>query len=91
MIPLYDAKNRFSEICKQVSETRQACVISRRGQPTVKIVPFYDEGSEHAAATPVSVWDTVGESRARYGELTDEFELPERSGHSKPSPLDSEA
>ncbi|MFP4158015.1 MAG: hypothetical protein ACLFU4_10395 [Opitutales bacterium] len=54
-------------------------------------MPFYDEGSEHAAATPVSVWDTVGESRARYGELTDEFELPERSGHSKPSPLDSEA
>ncbi|TVP78454.1 MAG: type II toxin-antitoxin system Phd/YefM family antitoxin [Puniceicoccaceae bacterium] len=90
MIALYDAKNRLSEICKQVTESRQPCVISRRGRPAVKIVPFEEEGVVNSAGRPASVWDTVEEAQARYGALTEEFEIPDRSGHSNPSPLDRE-
>lgn len=88
MIALYDAKNRLSEICKQVMESGQPCVISRRGQPAVKIIPFEDAAGPDPAGSPPSVWDTVEESQARYGALTPEFEPPERSKQSNPSPLD---
>ncbi|NBB80255.1 MAG: type II toxin-antitoxin system prevent-host-death family antitoxin [Verrucomicrobia bacterium] len=90
MIALYDAKNRLSEICKQVTESGQPCVISRRGQPAVKIVPFGEASATDASGAPASVWDTVEESQARYGTLTDEFEFPDRSKHANPSPLDWE-
>lgn len=82
MIALYDAKNRLSEICNQVSETGQPCVISRRGKPVVKVVPI-DAGESVA-----SVWDTVEESQARYGQLDEELELSERSGQQRRNPLD---
>jgi len=82
MIALYDAKNRLSEICNQVSKTGQPCVISRRGKPVVKLVPV---DSEEDVA---SVWDTVEESRARYGELDEDFDAPERSAQQRTQPLD---
>jgi len=82
MVPLYDAKNRLSEICNQVSETGEPCVISRRGQPIVKLVPV-EEGSASA-----SVWDTVEESQARFGALDEDFVLPRRSELQRENPLD---
>lgn len=82
MVPLYDAKNRLSEICNQVSETGQPCVISRRGKPVVKLVPIEEE----CAST--SVWDTVEEARARYGVLDVDFILPQRSELQREDPLD---
>lgn len=91
MIALYDAKNRLSEICKQVNESGQPCVISRRGQPAVKIVSFEEVDATDPAGSPASVWDTVEESQARYGALTEDFEPPERSQHSNPSPLKKSA
>ena len=91
MFALYDAKNRLSEICKQVTESGQPCVISRRGQPAVKIVPFEEDSVSDSSGNPASVWDTVEESQARYGKMTEDFELPDRSRHSTPSPLDAES
>lgn len=82
MIALYDAKNRLSEICNQVSETGQPCVISRRGKPVVKLVPIEEE------CVSASVWDTVEEAQARYGALDDDFILPQRSEVSRETPLD---
>lgn len=82
MVPLYDAKNRLSEICNQVSETGQPCVISRRGKPVVKLVPVEDGGAS------TSVWDTVEESRARFGALNEDFILPQRSERQRENPLD---
>lgn len=79
---LYDAKNRLSELCTKVTETGEPCVISRRGQPIVKIVPMDD--SEHVN----SVWDTVAEAQAKYGQLDEDFELPERTRESRPDPID---
>ncbi|MEM1223622.1 MAG: type II toxin-antitoxin system Phd/YefM family antitoxin [Verrucomicrobiota bacterium] len=82
MIALYDAKNRLSEICNQVLETGEPCLISRRGKAVVKLVPVYETGKAD------SVWDTVEESRARYGGLEEEFELPQRKPGQRPNPLE---
>ena len=82
MVALYDAKNRLSEICNQVSETGEPCVISRRGKPVVKLVPIEPGDSKE------SVWDTVEEAQARFGQLDEDFELPERSDQQRGNPLD---
>ena len=82
-VALYDAKNRLSEICNQVVETGEPCVISRRGKPIVKLVPIEDPAGDR------SVWDTVEEALAKYGPLDEGFELPERfASGMRPSPLD---
>ena len=81
---LYDAKNRLSELCKKVAETGDPCVISRRGQPIVKLVPIDEAGPQ------ASVWESVEEAQAKYGPLDAEVELPERSGEVRPIPLDAE-
>ena len=78
---LYDAKNRLSELCNQVTETGEPCVISRRGRPIVKLVPIEDPQSSQ------SVWDTLEESQAKYGLLSEDFELPERGIQARPDPL----
>ena len=83
MIALYDAKNRFSEICKRVTESGQPCVISRRGRPAVKIVPFGEPDAVDPTGRSASVWDTVEESQARFGKLTEEFGHFERPGFCK--------
>ncbi len=82
MVALYDAKNRLSEICTQVTETGQPCVISRRGKPLVKLVPIEEELSS------ASVWDTLEESQARYGDLDEDFVLPKRAEAQRETPLD---
>ena len=81
-VALYDAKNRLSEICNQVTETGEPCIISRRGKPIVKLVPVDD--SEEAN----SVWGTVEESQAKDGPLDEDFELPERSSKMRSNSLD---
>lgn len=70
-VGLYQAKTHLSQICEETARTREACLISKNGKPLVKIVPYEDASSSE------SVWDTVEESRARYGPLED-FEMPER-------------
>jgi len=69
---LFEAKNRLSELCNQVVETGEPCLITRRGKPWVRIEPLGEEGRG-------SVWSTVEEGRSRYGPLEDDFELPERT------------
>ena len=72
-IGIYEAKTKLSEICERIARSGEPAIISRNGQPLVKIVSL---GSEQARA---SVWDSVEESRKKYGPLEDEFELPERT------------
>lgn len=81
MYPIYDAKNRLSEICNQVSESGQPCVVTRRGRPIVRIMPI------EAGETSDSVWSTVEESRARYGQLDEDFVMPKRDASQRPNPL----
>jgi len=71
-IGIYEAKTHLSQLCEETARTGEACLISKNGKPLVKLVPYKDVGG------PASVWDTVEESKARYGPLED-FELPERA------------
>ncbi len=85
-IALYDAKNRLSELCNKVAKSGEPCVISRRGRPIVKLVPIDDSDAG------ASVWGSVAESRAKFGSLYGradaDFEVPDRSGEVRPSPLE---
>jgi len=79
---IFEAKNRFSELCETVAREGEPLVVTRHGAPLVRIVPF-DGGSGGA-----SVWDTVKECRERYGPLSDEFVLPDRRvSENRPDPL----
>ena len=69
---LFETKNRLSEICERVAATSEPIVITRHRKPLVQIVPILDTDSKE------SVWDTVEESKAKYGPLEDDFELPPR-------------
>jgi len=70
---LFDTKNRLSEVCDQVLSTGEPVVITRRGRAIVQIVPIQENESRQ------SVWSTVAESRAKYGKIKDDFDLPERN------------
>jgi len=69
---LFDAKNRFSELCANVSATLEPVLITRRGKPLVRVVPL------EASARRSDIWSSVEEGRRKYGPLVDELELPER-------------
>jgi prevent-host-death family protein len=68
---LFEAKNKFSEVCESVVSTGDPCLITKHGRAFVKLVPA-DEDTEK------SVWDLLKEDRARYGESGEDFELPAR-------------
>jgi prevent-host-death family protein len=70
---LFDTKNRLSEVCDRVLTTGEPVVVTRRGKAIVQIVPLPEK------STHESVWSTVAESRAKYGKLKDDFDLPERT------------
>lgn len=69
---LFDTKNRLSEVCDQVLTTGEPVVVTRRGKAIVQIVPIQEQDARE------SVWNTVAESRAKYGAITEEFDLPDR-------------
>lgn len=79
---LFETKNRLSEVCEQVASTSEPLVVTRHGKPLVQIIPYVSTES------PASVWDTVAESRAKHGPLTDHFDLPKRDPEAnRPNPL----
>ena len=81
---LFDAKNRFSELCDTVARTSEPVLVTRRGKPLVRVVPLTDT----ANAGRSSVWDSVEEGRAKYGPIHDELDLPGREIRgNRPSPL----
>lgn len=76
-------KNRLSEVCDGIAKSGEPVTVTRRGKPLVRIIPVEYTGR------PRSVWDTVKESRERYGPLTEDFELPERTiSENRPDPFD---
>lgn len=70
---IFETKNKLSEICENVALSGEHLIITRHGVPLVCIVPYAQDDSQ------TSVWDTVQESREKYGPLTDEMALPERT------------
>lgn len=82
-IGLFETKNRLSEVCAQVSKTREPVVVTRRGKALVKIVPIVEDDAT------TSVWGSVEESQARFGPLSDDLKLPRRTiSQNRPDPLD---
>ncbi|MCH2155434.1 MAG: type II toxin-antitoxin system Phd/YefM family antitoxin [Opitutales bacterium] len=85
LVKLYDAKNRFSEICAELERTGETVVVTKRGKPVARLVP----ADKLIQQRPTSVWDTVQESKACYGPIEDEFELPVRDPEAnRPSPFE---
>ena len=72
-IGIFEAKNKLSEICGRVAQTGEPCIISRRGQPLVKLEPVFTAGQKK------SVWDLREESERQRGPITDDFKLPKRT------------
>lgn len=88
VVKLYDAKNRFSELCETVARSGEPCLVTRRGKPIVRLVPALTV-ADKAGSFPASVWDTVAEGQTKYGPIKDEITLPPRAvGKNRPSPLD---
>ena len=79
-IGIFEAKTRLSEICDEVARTGQGVVVTRRGKPLVRI--------DAVAADRFSVWEDREAYVARQGRLSEEFDLPPRSGELPASPLD---
>ena len=74
-VGIFEAKAKLSEICAHVAETREPVLVTRRGEPLVRIDPL--------EAAPKRIKERRGEYMARYGksEKRDrvDFEPAERS------------
>ena len=70
-IGIFEVKTRISEIFGQVKETGEPIVVTRRGQPMVKIVPADPPGSE--------VWLQRESYLKEAGPLAEELDAPSRS------------
>jgi prevent-host-death family protein len=84
-VQLFDAKNRFSELCETVARSGEPCLVTRRGKPLVQVIPVA-RGPDRPRA---SVWDTWAEGQAKYGPIEEEIELPGRvAGNNRSSPIE---
>jgi prevent-host-death family protein len=81
-ISLFEAKAHFSEIIREVSEYGREVLITVRGKPKAKIIPFHLE--EHQDA-----WKARESHIAALGEL-DDFDLPPRDAEMPRDPLRGE-
>ncbi len=82
-IGLFEAKTKLSELCEQVAKRREPVLITRRGQPLVRIEPIGP-----GKGTKSSVWDARREWERRSGRLEEEFELPKRTRQTWHNPLE---
>ena len=73
IIGIFEAKTKLSKICEDVVATGEPSVISKHGEPLVKIVPYNEVGG------PSSVWDTIEEGAERFGQLDEDWESPGRT------------
>ena len=71
-IGLFDAKTRFSEICEQVAQGGESVVVTRRGQPLVRIEPLDLPNQKE------NVWDRRRNFEKEFGSVTEDFELSKR-------------
>jgi prevent-host-death family protein len=82
-VGLFEAKTKFSELCRKVSQARQSIVVTHRGKPLVKIEPI-----ETSPAKKSGVWDARLAYDKKHGLPAEEFEAPARSKARWQNPLD---
>ena len=70
---MFEAKTRFSEVCAAVAETGEPRIVTKRGRPFVKIIPW------EAPATARTVWELRDDDEAAYGPCREDFSVPERA------------
>jgi len=83
-VGLFEAKTKLSEICASVAESGDEVLITKRGQPYVKLVRVEN--------TVLTLRERMAEYGTKYPDdpLGDEpdFELPPRSREIRPNPLE---
>jgi len=67
---IFEVKAKLSQICAEVAASGEPVTVSRRGVPLVRIVPIPKKRCRRE-----SVWDSVEESRSRYGPMNEEIEV----------------
>lgn len=79
---VFEAKNKFSEVCDWVAGSHEPVVVTKRGKAVVRIVPVAEEPQGSA------IWTAFRESRATYGEPQKDFVPPARSAKRRPGLFD---
>jgi prevent-host-death family protein len=70
---LFEVKTRLSELCREVAETGESVMVTKRGKPLVRIVPVAANAERGS-----SIWGPRERDEAANGAWTDDFELPAR-------------
>jgi prevent-host-death family protein len=85
-IGIFEAKTRLSQICAEVAKNGEEILVTRRGDPLVRIVPAQKE------SIPASeVWE-AWESYTAGEDFTEDFVAPSRKTDSIRNPFsDSDA
>ncbi|MEI8095505.1 MAG: type II toxin-antitoxin system Phd/YefM family antitoxin [Spirochaetales bacterium] len=78
-ITLFEAKAQISELVKRIASSGESVVLTVRGKPMVRIIPYREE-------TPPDVWELRERSGLPYGSI--DFEAPARSTEVRWNPLD---
>lgn len=59
---IFEIKTRLSRICEEVAQTGESVLVTRRGQPLVRIDPLSHETAGHSP-----VWEARQRHEAEYG------------------------
>jgi prevent-host-death family protein len=79
-------RNHLSKYLKRVRQSGNPIVVLDRNVPIAEIRPYRDSSSRDLAET----WSRRAQFEQQFGELTEDFELPERqtSADKQTNPLD---
>jgi prevent-host-death family protein len=80
-VGLFEAKTKFSEICKKVESGQETFLITNRGKAVAKLVPVTpqpEEAASEGSGFKSSVWRLREEYIKKFGPLTEDFELEPR-------------
>jgi len=79
-------RNHLSKYLKRVRQSGNPIVVLDRNVPIAEIRPYRDSSSQR----PADTWDSRLQFEQEFGELTEDFELPERttSADKQNNPLD---
>ena len=84
-VGLFEAKTKLSELCQEVAASGVGFIITRRGEPLVRLEPVHDQHAQRE-----SIWVKRERHLQEYGLLEPDepdFELPPRLPSSRPDPL----
>ncbi len=71
---IFEIKTRLSQVCEEVAQTGESVLVTRRGEPLVRIDPLSRETAGHSP-----VWEARERHEAEYGVYEDLPEVNRRS------------